>query len=190
MNATDHHAHRLPSTPDTRDTAQVTPQRPHTSFHTQVRDLFAFLATETGFTGPHTPTGLGPHAAEYRRHDLRITIVHHAGHEPEVATTVWNQTPCSHAEPHRQYADLCCLYVAGKCGPPQDVPGTAPNPKTVTKRLHQHAAALKRVLPLLDTDHLDELMRRCTGRGLPDDWRIQGRNASHRHPHGHLDTDY
>ena len=167
----------------------MTPKKSDTPLSAQTPGLFAFPVTQAGFTGPHPASGLAPDGVEYRRHDPRITIVHHALREPEVDTTVWNQTPCSHNEPHDQYADLCCLYVACECAPPQDVPGTAPNPRTVAKRLRRHAAALKRVLPHLDADNLDELMRRCRGRQLPDDWRSPNRSASPRHPHGRLDTN-
>jgi hypothetical protein len=157
----------------------------------QARELFAFLVTEAGFTGPHTTTGaLATTGVEYQRHDLRIEIKYFPVREPEVATTVWNPTPHGHAGPPSRYADLCCLYVAAGCGPPQDVPGAAPNPRTAAKRLHQHAAALKRLLPLLDTDHLDELLHRCHGRQLPDNWHTPTQATTHRPPHSHLDTNH
>jgi len=190
VNTTREHA-RLSGASDTRDTAPMEPQQPDTAFHQQARELFAFLVTEAGFTGPHPTTGaFEEDRVQYQRNDLRIEIGYYALREPEVATTVWKLTPDGGPGAHPQHADLCCLYVACECGPPQDVPGTAPNPRTMVKRLHQHAAALQRVLPLLDTDHIDELLRRCSGRQLPIEWRTPARKTSHRLPHGRLDTNH
>lgn len=163
------------------------PQQPDTTFRDQVHDLFAFLVTEAGFTEPHDTVGVfADDSVEYRRDDLHIEIAHFTLREPEVATTVWKPTPPGDpgAAAQRRSAELCCLYVAADCGPPQDVPGTAPNPRTVTKRLHQHAAALRRVLPLLAAPHLDELLRRCSGRQLPDEPRRPTRSTSGRRPDG------
>ena len=44
---------------------------------------------------------------------------------------------------------LTGLYVAAGCGPAQEVPSNAHTPALAAKRLRQHAAALRRLLPAL-----------------------------------------
>jgi hypothetical protein len=98
--------------------------------------LFGFLL-DAGFLGPEfTPDGIA-----YHRMGLHIEIGHHGGREPEVGTVV--------ARPDRRGELLTDLYVAAGCGPAQDVPSNAHTPALAAKRLRQHAAALRRLLPTL-----------------------------------------
>lgn len=94
--------------------------------------IFAFLLT-AGFDGPErTANGIA-----YHRNGLRVEIGHHGGHEPEVGTVVVR------GERRDLLGDL---YVAAGHGPAQDVPSSAHSLALTRKRLHQHAAALGRVL--------------------------------------------
>ena len=50
----------------------------------------------------------------------------------------------------QHWASLGCLYVACGLGPLQHVPENAGGGQTISKRLTQHAGALRRVMPYLD----------------------------------------
>jgi hypothetical protein len=108
-----------------------------------------------GLTGPHLTTdGLA-----YRNDDFEIAMSYYGPREPEVSTTVYWMDP----DGSRLWADLGCLHVACGHGVLQDVPGTAPNSKVVAKRIAQHAAVLRRVVPRLLTRDAALLLRRCRG---------------------------
>ncbi|MBP5872127.1 hypothetical protein F3K40_41230 [Streptomyces sp. LBUM 1478] len=51
--------------------------------------------------------------------------------------------------------------VVSGCGPAQDVPGSAPARRAALKRVHQHAAALRRLMPRLLTAEGAQLIARC-----------------------------
>ncbi|MEV6379812.1 hypothetical protein AB0M31_10405 [Streptomyces sp. NPDC051773] len=55
------------------------------------------------------------------------------------------------------------LYVAGGCGPAQDVPFSAQSRRAALKRVRQHAAALYRLLPQLLGAEGELLLARCRG---------------------------
>ena len=97
--------------------------------------LFAFLL-DAGFLGPE----LVSDGIAYHRMGLHVEIGHHGGHEPELGTVVTRAD---------RSALLTDLYVAAGCGPAQDVPSNAHTPALAAKRLRQHAAALRRLLPTL-----------------------------------------
>jgi hypothetical protein len=120
--------------------------------------LFGFLL-DAGFLGPERlDDGIA-----YHRPNLHVEVRFIDGWEPELATQVYCEGPDG-----LRWASLNCLYVARGGGVLQDVPGNVPNLRTTTKRLHQHARALRQVLPCLLEEDVGELVRRCQGRLLPD----------------------
>jgi len=121
---------------------------------------FAFLVDEAGFLGPErTDTGLA-----YHRPGLHVRvdlILHHR--ESEVVTRLSSPNEAG----GDLQASLGCLYVACGLGRLQAVPETAHSRHTMSKRIGQHAAALRGVLPYLDGAAGRELLRRCHRRLLP-----------------------
>lgn len=125
------------------------------------RALFAFLISDGGFVGPEVlESGLVYH----HRSGLQIGVSYLGPREPEVTTTVRVLGVCG--APHS--ASLDCLWVAFGCGTLQDVPTSGVNGRTVAKRLRQQAEALRRLLPTLLTSDVDDAIRRCQGRLLPE----------------------
>ena len=124
-------------------------------------DLFAFLVSDGGFVGPEVlESGL-----VYRhRSGLQIAISYLGPREPEVTTRI----AVSRDHVATRSASLDCLWVAFGCGTLQDVPTSAVNGRTTAKRLRQQAEALRRLLPMLLTPEVDDAVRRCQGRLLPD----------------------
>jgi hypothetical protein len=124
---------------------------------------FAFLAQEWGFTGPeHTDQGIA-----YHRPNLHVTVELWAWkNEAGFTTSVWGVDRRTGAQ---HWASLGCLYVACGLGPLQHVPETAGGGHAISKRIAQHAGALRRVMPYLTGPSVAELLRRCQGRLLPDD---------------------
>lgn len=119
------------------------------------REHFAFLVGEGGFTGPQEiENGLA-----YDRSGICIKVRYFGPREPEVVTTVVVPTAGYGA----QWASLDCLYVAFGGGPAQHVPGSAANLKTVTKRVHQQATALRKILPDVLGPNLADAVLRCRG---------------------------
>jgi hypothetical protein len=120
---------------------------------------FAFLVDEFGFDGPEfVDDGL-----IYYRADLSVQISNWIwNRETGFSTTILGRPD---AEGRRRSAGLDCLYVACGLGPPQDVPETTSSTHHVTsKRIAQHSAALRALLPHLDDDaRLADLIRRCRG---------------------------
>lgn len=122
--------------------------------------LFGFLA-DSDFAGPQaTEDGIA-----YHRPGLHIEVRYFDGHQPEVVTSIRVVGPDGDDS---RAAGLDCLFVACGCGVLQDVPGNAPNRRTVAKRIAQHAEALRKVLPHLLADDAGQLVARCQGRLLPD----------------------
>ncbi|MEU4614378.1 hypothetical protein [Streptomyces umbrinus] len=124
-------------------------------------DLFAFLISDGGFVGPEVvESGL-----VYRHGSgLQIAISYLGPREPEVITTV----RVSRDGGAPRSASLDCLWVAFEYGTLQDVPTSAVNTRTTSKRLRQQAEALRRLLPTLLTSELGDAVRRCQGRLLPE----------------------
>jgi len=124
-------------------------------------DLFAFLISDGGFVGPDVlESGL-----LYHHHSgLQIAVSYLGPREPEVTTTIRVSRDGAAA----RSASLSCLWVAFEYGTLQDVPTSALNARTTAKRLRQHAEALRRLLPTLLTSEVDDAVRRCQGRLLPD----------------------
>jgi len=124
-------------------------------------DLFAFLISDGGFVGPEVlESGL----AYRHRSGLQITISYLGPREPEVTTRI----RVSRDGGAPRSASLDCLWVAFEYGTLQDVPTSAVNARTTSKRLRQQAEALRRLLPTLLTSELDDAVRRCQGRLLPE----------------------
>jgi hypothetical protein len=134
------------------------------------REQFAFLL-EHGFTGPAETADSIVTGLEYRRDRIVIDLWSIGGIEPEVTTRVYVLTASGAvSRAGARGASLSCLYVAFGRGKPQDVPENAPTLKTVAKRIVQHAAALRVLLPDVLGPGIDEAVRRCHARSLPDDW--------------------
>lgn len=123
--------------------------------------VFAFLGERWGFEGPErTSQGVA-----YHRAGLHITIEFLAwNHEAEFLTRL----SMTDADGQELQASLGCLYLASGAGSAAAVPTSAPSAgHTITKRIGQHAAALRRVMPQLDGSGAADLFRRCQRRDLP-----------------------
>ncbi|MDO0912391.1 hypothetical protein QQM39_16510 [Streptomyces sp. DT2A-34] len=113
-------------------------------FRSEAGAAFSFLTEEGGFSGPEqTENGV-----LFRRADLRIEVWLLGGREPTVTTLLVSVGPDGKRQGSAWLEDV---YVAAGYGPPQDVPGNAPNRRSALKRVQQHSAALRRVLPRLLT---------------------------------------
>ncbi|OSZ58506.1 hypothetical protein OQI_21425 [Streptomyces pharetrae CZA14] len=124
------------------------------AFRSEVGVEFAFLVEDAGFSGPeHTDDGL-----LFRSASLEVEVWFLDGHEPVVTTLV---APVASDGVRARGAWLDELYVGGGYGPAQDVPGSAPTRRATLKRVHQHAAALRRLMPQLLTAEGAQLIARC-----------------------------
>ncbi|MFD3315778.1 hypothetical protein [Streptomyces sp. NPDC058694] len=127
---------------------------PTEAFRAEVGVEFAFLVEDVGFSGPEpTDNGLLFHGAGL---DVRVWFLD--GHEPVVTTLV---TPVASDGVRARGVWLDKLYVASGCGPAQDVPCSAPTRRATLKRVHQHAAALRRLMPQLLSAEGSQLIARC-----------------------------
>ncbi|WP_055522428.1 hypothetical protein [Streptomyces graminilatus] len=112
-------------------------------FRSEARIAFAFLVESEGFAEPED-RDLG---LRYRRADLEVCLCFHSG-RPEPC--MWTHlSPVAPDGTRGWGASLDDIYTATGCGPPQDVPGTVHNRRSLLKRVHQHADALSRLLPRL-----------------------------------------
>jgi hypothetical protein len=120
------------------------------------------LASVGGFVGPEvSESGL------VYRHDsgLQINISYLGPREPEVNTTIC----VSRDGVATRAASLDCLWVAFGRGTLQDVPTSAVNGRVTSMRLRQQAQVLRELLPTLLTSEVDDAVRRCQGRLLPEE---------------------
>ncbi|MEU6225147.1 hypothetical protein [Streptomyces sp. NPDC047042] len=118
-------------------------------FKSEARNAFAFLVETEEFSEPEEhDLRWGFYGAEltYRRAGLEVCISVYLGHESYVCTSLSLIGPDSTAG---RSVSLYKAYVAAGCGPPQDVPGTVHNRRSMLMRVHQQAAALRRLLPHL-----------------------------------------
>ncbi|MFE1265708.1 hypothetical protein ACFW5X_35060 [Streptomyces albogriseolus] len=123
-------------------------------FRSEVGIEFAFLVEDAGFSGPEqTDDGLLFHGV-----GLDVEVWFLDGHEPVVTTLV---APVSSDGVRARGVWLDELYVVSGCGSAQDVPGSAPTRRAMLKRVHQHAAALRRLMPQLLTAEGSRLIARC-----------------------------
>lgn len=134
------------------------------AFRVEADAAFGFLVEEASFIGPEViASGLIASGLRFHRLGLHVEVVFMDGHEPEVATGIVWIAPGG----QRSRAWLGCLYVAGGCGAAQDVPDSASTRRAMVKRIHQHATALRKLLPQLLSPEVEQLMSRCRGRSLP-----------------------
>jgi hypothetical protein len=118
---------------------------------------FAFLCGDWNFDGPErTEDGLA-----YHRHDLHVNIAVWAWKNETGFTT--SLLGPSAADGARRVAALECLYVTAGLGTAYDVPEAAGSGHTITKRISQHAEALRQVMPLLTGPSGEALWRACVG---------------------------
>jgi hypothetical protein len=124
-------------------------------------EAFGFLAEQWGFEGPERTSG----GVAYHRAGLHIMIEFVAwNHEAEFLTRL----SMTGANGQELQASLGCLYLASGAGNAAAVPTSAVLAgHTIIKRIGQHAAALRRVMPHLDGSGAAELFRRCQRRELP-----------------------
>lgn len=123
------------------------------AFRAEVGVEFAFLVEEAGFSGPEqTDNGFLFHGVSM---DVEVWLL--GGHEPMVTTLV---TPVTSEGVRAKGVWLDELYVVSGCGPAQDVPGSAPTRRATLKRVHQHATALRRLIPQLLTAEGSQLIAR------------------------------
>jgi hypothetical protein len=111
-------------------------------FRVEARTAFGFLVDDEGFPPPEDIDG----GLRYRRADLMVRIWFLGGAESEVLTRL---IPLAPDGTRGSGAWLDDLYTAARCGRPQDVPVFASTRRGVLKRVHQHAEALRRLLPRL-----------------------------------------
>ncbi|MGI5458570.1 hypothetical protein ACQEWB_36460 [Streptomyces sp. CA-249302] len=124
------------------------------AFRAEAGVEFAFLVEDAGFSGPEqTDVGLLFHSS-----DLDVEVWFLDGHEPVVTTLVAPVAPDG-ARTRGVWLDE--LYVLSGCGPAQDVPGSAPTRRATLKRVHQHAAALRLLMPQLLTAEGAQLIAHC-----------------------------
>lgn len=124
------------------------------AFRTEVSVEFAFLVEDVGFSGPEqTDNGLLFHSV-----GLDVEVWFLDVHEPVVTTLV---APVASDGVRARGVWLDELYVLSRCGPAQDVPGSAPTRRAMLKRVHQHAVALRRLMPQLLTAEGAQLIARC-----------------------------
>uniref|UniRef100_UPI003C79C22C hypothetical protein n=1 Tax=unclassified Streptomyces TaxID=2593676 RepID=UPI003C79C22C len=124
------------------------------AFRAEARAEFAFLAEEEGFSGPEQiDVGL-----LFHRSDLDVEVWFLGGHEPVVATLIVLVAPDG-ARTRGAWLDE--LYVLSGRGPAQDVPISAPTRRATLKRVHQHAAALRLLMPQLLAADGAQLIARC-----------------------------
>jgi hypothetical protein len=136
---------------------------PRETIWDQGPSAFAFLLDQWGFEGPErTEEGIA-----YHRSDLHVTVELWAWRNEAGFTTMVRGVDQRSGVQH--WASLGCLYVACGLGPLQHVPENAGGGHTISKRITQHAGALRRVMPDLDGPMMADLLRRCQGRLLPDD---------------------
>jgi hypothetical protein len=122
----------------------------------QARDAFSFLLHEWGFDGPERfEDGMAFH-----RPDLHVSIeVWSWKNESGFMTTL---STGADAEGVQRSASLACLYLACELGPAQDVPEGASTQHAITKRVVQHAEALRLLMPhISDPARFRELLDRC-----------------------------
>jgi hypothetical protein len=121
----------------------------------QGTEAFAFLLDEWDFLGPErTESGIAFH-----RPDLHIDIeIWEYKNEAGIGTGVRRVDPRTGDQ---QGAALDRLYVECGLGPPQHVPENLGGGHTLIKRLSQHAAALRLLMPHLTGPGATELFRRC-----------------------------
>jgi hypothetical protein len=133
---------------------------PAEAFRSEARTVFAFLVEEAGFSSSEVTK----HGLLFHRAGLHIEVRFLDGHEPEVVTTIVRDAP----DGESSRGSLECLYVAGGCGPAQDVPGSAPTRRAMLKRVHQHGIAVRMLLPQLLPPEIEQFLVRCKGgRSLP-----------------------
>ncbi|RZU46497.1 hypothetical protein EV284_1178 [Streptomyces sp. BK022] len=123
-------------------------------FRAEAGAEFAFLVDDAGFWGPEqTDSGLLFHGS-----GLDVEVWFLDGHEPQVTTLI---APVASDGVRARGVWLDDLYVLSGCGPAQDVPGSAPTRRATLKRVQQHAAALRRLMPRLLTAEGAQLIARC-----------------------------
>lgn len=113
-------------------------------FRSEARTAFAYLTESEGFAEPEDD-GLG---LVFRRGDLVVRLWYFGGRESSMVTGLLSVDPDGTLG--RKDVWLEDLYTGLGCGPAQDVPLSTPTRRAMLKRVHEHAAALRRVLPLID----------------------------------------
>jgi hypothetical protein len=116
---------------------------------------FAFLVDDWDFVGPErTDSGIA-----YHRPDLHVAMEIWAWKNEAGIDTGLRWIDPGTGEQH--HAGLDCLYVECGLGPAQHVPSTVGGGSAVTKRVAQHANALRRLMPYLTAPAVADLFRRC-----------------------------
>jgi hypothetical protein len=121
----------------------------HRKFSEAVEDAFGFLPG-LGFSPPL----IRAHRVVYegRRYSISLAFNEHDG---TLDTTInWTQL----------HASLSCLFVEAGLGPAQSVRHAGRTPRSLTLAVESQAAALRRLLPMLDRPDGEQLLARCHGR--------------------------
>lgn len=106
-----------------------------------------FLGPEAGEYGLSYSSGLLGVEVLYDDRDGRILTI--------VRSSVGNRNP---------RAGLPCLYVSAKLGPAQDIREIARSRKALADVLETHAAALRKLLPIVEGADGANLLLNCHGR--------------------------
>lgn len=122
-------------------------------FLNEARSQFEFLR-ESDFLGPEE----GAYYLSYSSGALGVEV-HYDDRDGRVLTIV--RSSVGDRNPR---AGLSCLYVSAKLGPAQDIREIARSAKVLGAVLESHAAALKKVLPILEGADGPDLLLMCHGR--------------------------
>jgi hypothetical protein len=122
-------------------------------FVAETKSRFEFLR-ERDFLGPEA----GDYWLSYSSGVLGIEI-HYDDSDGRVLTII--RSSIGDRNPR---AGLQCLYVSATLGPAQDIREIARSSKALGPVLESHAAALKRVLPVLEGPGGADLLLKCHGR--------------------------
>jgi hypothetical protein len=114
----------------------------------------SFLTDTCGFTGLELTAG----GVAYHRPGLHVCMEYWFWKNEHGFTTTLAQVSSDGTEVP---AALDVLYAACGLGPARDVPEGAGTLYVIRKRIGQHAAALSRLMPHLDSGDADGLFRRC-----------------------------
>ena len=115
----------------------------------------SFLIDKCGFAGPE----LTADGVAYHRPGLPVCMGYWSWKNERGFSTTLAQVSSDGTDVR---AALGMLYAAYGLGPARDVPEGAGTLYVIRNRIGQHAAALRRLVPYLDSGDADALFRRCS----------------------------
>ncbi|MET9626318.1 hypothetical protein ABZX92_02545 [Lentzea sp. NPDC006480] len=125
---------------------------------------FSFLVEKYGFSGPHVvePHGHQDHGGlRYEKPNLLISIGVWSWHQGERGITTKVRMYRPDVDAH-----LGAVYAMLGLGPERDVPAGGGSGHVVRKRIGEHAAVLREVVPLLENPDLTSKLAEGSSRHL------------------------